>query len=293
MDYKVRIFVCVKPLDAKAAPEITKNSVAQGVVGQFLTINPPDRSALEQALLLKRQLDDVEVIVISLGPSNVREILEICIKMGADKAVHLECEDTKLDAYAVANELSKKIKQKNFDLVLCGSTSVDWNGFQLAGILAHLLDVPQITGVSEMEVQKSNNIIHASRKLKRGARQIVECKLPAVLAVESVIQTPRYISVHMRIKQFLSEHLLETVSVDCQAISSESLVELVEIGMRRPRTKKTIVPEQSMSFQDKMKFIKSGGVSSKKNDVLKGNVTDISRSILDYLEKEGLLEGRG
>jgi hypothetical protein len=80
------------------------------------------------------------------------------------------------------------------------------------------------------------------------------------------------------------------VGVDGQALSSESLVELVEIGPRKPRTKKTIVPEATMSFQDKMKFIKSGGVSSKKNDVIKGNVTDISRSILDYLEREGLLE---
>ena len=286
----MRIFVCVKPLDAKAAPETAENSAGQGVVGQFRTINPPDRSALEQALLLKRQLNDVEVIAISLGPSNVREILEVCIKMGADKAVHLECEDPKLDAYAVAKELSKKIKQEIYDLVLCGSTSADWNGFQMAGILAHLLDAPQITGVSEMEVQKSSNILRASRKLKRGARQIVECNLPAVLAVESVIQAPRYISVHTRIKQFLSESLLETVGVDCQSISSECLVELVEIGPRRPRTKKTIVPEANMSFQEKMKFIKSGGVSSKKNDVLKGNVSDISRCILDYLEREDLLE---
>lgn len=286
----MRIFVCVKPLDAKAAPETTNNSVAQGVVGQLRTINPPDRSALEQALLLKRQLDNVEVIAISLGPPNVREILEICIKMGADKAIHLECEDTKLDTYAVATELCKKIQQESFDLVLCGTTSVDWNGFQMAGILAHLLDAPQITGVSQMEMQRTGNALQASRKLKRGARQIAGCNLPAVVAVESTIQAPRYISVHTRIKQFLIESLLETVHVDCQAISSESLVEVVEIGPRRPRTKKTIVPEQTMSMQDKMKFIKSGGVAAKKNDVLKGNVTEISRSILDYLEKEGLLE---
>ncbi|MHB8072430.1 electron transfer flavoprotein subunit beta/FixA family protein [Desulfosporosinus fructosivorans] len=289
----MRIFVCVKCvklLEAKAVPGITNIAVVKGGGGQLKTINRPDRCALEQALVLKRQLDNVEVIVISFGPSYVREILEICLKMGADKAFHLESEDIQLDAYAVANELSKKIKRETFDLVLCGNTSVDWNGFQMAAILAHLLDVPQITGVIELEVLQSNNIVQASRKLKRGARQVVECNLPAVLAVEREIHAPRYISVHTRVKRFLDESLLEKVGVDCQAISSESLVELVDVGPKRPRTKKTIVPEQNMSFQDKMKFMKSGGVSSKKNNLLKGNVKEISRSVLDFLERENLLK---
>lgn len=289
----MRVFVCVKQVpDVRCVREISKTTIREGGSEHYQTMNLPDRSALEQALYFKRNLTDVEVIAISLGPSRVREILDICLKMGADRAIHLECDDSDLDVYAVGHELSKLIKESSFDLVLCGGGSADWNGLNMAGVLATMLDVPQITGVIGLQVMLSEGIARVTRRLKRGARQVIECTLPAVLAVDSLIQQPRYISVHTRLKhEFPGNSLVETVVIDGREIGKESLLELVDIGPRRPRPKKVIMPDENLSPQERLKLMISGGVSSKKNNsVVKGNVVEVSRRVINYLIQENLLD---
>lgn len=290
----MRIFVCVKQVpEVRAIKNISKTTIRQDGNEGFHTINLPDRSALEQALWFKRHLTDVEVVAVSFGPSRVREILDICLKMGADRAIHLEGEDSDLDVYAVGQELAKLIRESSFDLVLCGSGSADWNGSQVASVLASILDVPQISGVIELQVSQSEAIARATRRLRRGARQVVECSLPVVIAVEGLIQQPRYISVHTRLKQkFPGNTLIERVGVDGLEMGKKSLIELVDIAPRRPRPKKVIMPEENLSSTERLKLMISGGVSSKKNtsSVVKGNVADVSRRVMNYLVEENLLD---
>ena len=290
----MKIFVCVKQVpDIRAVKEISKTTIGQSGNEHFYTINLPDRSALEQAVWFKRHLPDVEVVAISLGPSSVWETLDICLKMGADRAIHLECEDSNLDVYAAGHEIAKLIKESAFDLVLCGGSSVDWNSSHMASVLSTILEVPLITSVIEMQVLQSEKITMATRRLRRGARQVVECTLPAVLAVEDAIQQPRYVSVHTRLKQkFPRNSLIEKVEIDGREAGKKSLIELVDIAPRRPRPKKVILPEENLSAADRLKLMISGGVSSKKNSssVVKGNVVDVSRRVMDYLVQENLLD---
>ncbi|MGB0166464.1 MAG: electron transfer flavoprotein subunit beta/FixA family protein, partial [Luteibaculum sp.] len=71
------------------------------------------------------------------------------LAIGADNAVRVDTEAT--DAYQVAQEIANYAKDKGFDLILCGKETIDYNGSQVGGILAGLLDLPYVSLASHLE----------------------------------------------------------------------------------------------------------------------------------------------
>src|SRR5512138_2169152 len=89
-------------------------------------LNPLDEVALEYALALKDRTAGVTVVAISLGDRFADEGLRRALAMGADDAIHVQCEEhERLDAMAKSALLARVCERERCDLILCGETSID------------------------------------------------------------------------------------------------------------------------------------------------------------------------
>lgn len=153
-------------------------------------INEPDIYALEEALRLKEKHGG-EVVLCSLGPARAQQAIKEALAKGADRALHLDDPSFEgLDAFGAARALAGAIRREKPDLVLTGLQSDD-NGFAQTGvILAEMLGLPYATII--MEIQVSGTALKVKRELEGGWFQWLELPLPALLAIQSGINKPRY-----------------------------------------------------------------------------------------------------
>ncbi len=188
----MKIVVTVKLVpDTNADKRIdpgTKRLVRSGVE---TVLNPFDEYALEAALKLKEaQGGDTTVTVISMASGSGKEVVRKALAMGADDAVMIS--DTKVegsDVWGTAYVLSKAIRTKGFDLVVCGTNSTDANTGELPGALAEYLGVPGLTYLRKLWVEGTT--VKAERETDNGFARI-SAPLPALASVTKAIGEPRY-----------------------------------------------------------------------------------------------------
>ena len=156
------------------------------------TTNECDTYALEEALLLK-EAHGGEVVVCSAGPERSTQVLKDALAKGADRAIFLnDPEFLQLDSQGIATIVAQAIRGEEFDLVLCGLQSDDTGDSQLGPLVAEELDLPHVTLVVETEVL--NGKIRVKQEQEGGWYQHIEVQLPALLAIQSGINKPRYAS---------------------------------------------------------------------------------------------------
>jgi len=185
----------VKHVPETAEADIKVDSTGKAVEksGLVFDINEWDDYALEEAVRLKEKFGGA-VTAITVGSEDAESTLRKCLARGADKAIRLT--DPKFegsDGYAVAKILSRVIKNLPFSLILTGAQAGDDGHAVVGTILAGLLGVPHATMVKKSEL--SGEVVRVNRELEGGLEEIVEVKLPAVLAVQTGINEPRYVSI--------------------------------------------------------------------------------------------------
>ncbi|MBC7107107.1 MAG: electron transfer flavoprotein subunit beta/FixA family protein, partial [Firmicutes bacterium] len=149
-----------------------------------------ERHALEEALRLRERLGG-RVTALAMGAPPARRALEEALAAGADRAVFLcDARFAGADTLATARTLSRGIARLGpFDLVLCGNRSATGATGQVGPQLAEFLGVPCVTHVRRLEVPAPDRLL-AERALEHGYLR-VEVRLPALVAVEKGINTPR------------------------------------------------------------------------------------------------------
>jgi electron transfer flavoprotein beta subunit len=189
------IIVCVKYVPETAEAEIKIDSTGKAIekTGLVFDINEWDDYALEEAVLLKEKLGGT-VTAITIGSEDSDAVLRKCLARGADDAIRLtDPQFEGSDGYAIAKILSKVIKNLPFSLILTGAQASD-DGYATVGpILATLLGIPHATMVKKIELK--DGVAQVNRELEGGLEEIAEITLPAVLAVQTGINEPRYVSI--------------------------------------------------------------------------------------------------
>jgi electron transfer flavoprotein beta subunit len=189
----MKIVVCVKQVpDTETRIRIAPDG--KGILESDLNwiVSPYDEFAIEEALRLK-EAKGGEVVLVALGPDRVQQALRSGLAMGADSALHLkdpafESADTPGVARALASAL-KSIAP--FDLVFTGQQGVGGDHSQVPGLLAELLDLPQVTMAVKLELQDGKAV--AEREVE-GGREVWETSLPAVISAQKGLNEPRYAS---------------------------------------------------------------------------------------------------
>ena len=191
----MEIFVCVKRVPDTAELEIEINRSGSGIEERDLAygINEWDNFAIEAALELKEEHGG-KVTAITIGGEDDEEVLRRALAMGADEAVHLSDPVFEgSDAQGIATILHKAIAARPFDLVLTGAISSDRSSGQVGGMLAALLDIPQVVLATDLKVEGSKATV--AHEVEGGLERVVELDLPALVSVQTGLNEPRYVSI--------------------------------------------------------------------------------------------------
>lgn len=185
----MNIAVCIKQTaDTEFRPALTPEGSSVGEEGLVWIINPHDESAIEVAVRLRDKRGGT-VSLLALGPDRVESALRQGLAMGADFAVHLQCDTMPDDPKIVAGALADTISTRNFDLLLTGEVAIDGAGAQVPQRLGVLLNWPCITGVEELRVTSDG--LTARHPVEQGD-EIHRCNLPAIIGINRRIGEPRY-----------------------------------------------------------------------------------------------------
>jgi electron transfer flavoprotein beta subunit len=287
----IRVIVCVEQvMDTQVPLQIVEESnlVVQSEPQPVYFMNPADRCGLEEAMNLK-QGPSTEVIAITVGPACAEGVLRTCLARGADSGIHVRCSEGALaNAWATATILAREIENHPYDLIICGDQSLDNGEGQVGPILAELLNLPQVTRVIALEIKASERRLVAKRWLERGAHEIVESPVPALITVMAVANEPRYVSVNRH--QLVSDtQIVRREVLDCEG-NVELLCQIAGRDWPRPRPKKIAMPEATMSAADRMNFLMSGGRAQKGGGSFLGSTDKAVELVMEFLRERGFLE---
>src|ERR1700712_1066705 len=116
-----------------------------------MSMNPFDEIAVEEAVRLKEKGVATEILAVSIGPMQAQETIRTALAMGADRGLLIQS-DADLEPLAVAKLLKAVVDEEKPDLVLLGKQSIDGDNNAVGQMLAALLDWPQATFASKIEI---------------------------------------------------------------------------------------------------------------------------------------------
>ncbi len=153
-----------------------------------MSMNPFDEIAVEEAIRLKERGVATEAVVISIGSGACQETLRTALAMGADRAILVETE-TEIQPLAVAKLLKTLVLKEQPQMVILGKQAIDDDANQTGQLLAALLDWPQATFASKLEVANGKAVV--TREID-GGLETLELPLPAVITTDLRLNEPRY-----------------------------------------------------------------------------------------------------
>lgn len=155
-----------------------------------MSMNPFDEIAVEEAVRLKEKGVATETIAVTMGPTQAQETLRTAMAMGIDRAIYVPV-DGDAQSLGVAKALKKIIEKEKPDLVIMGKQAIDNDSSQTGPMLAALLNWPQGTFASKVELTSGH--VKVTREVD-GGLETVELKLPAVVTTDLRLNEPRYAS---------------------------------------------------------------------------------------------------
>jgi len=153
-----------------------------------MSMNPFDEIAVEEAVRMKEKGVVTEIVAVSCGVTGAQETLRTALALGADRAVLVQT-DTELQPLAVAKLLRAIVEKESPGLVILGKQAIDDDANQTGQMLAALLDWPQATFASKVDIADSKATV---KREVDGGLETVEVALPAVITTDLRLNEPRY-----------------------------------------------------------------------------------------------------
>jgi electron transfer flavoprotein beta subunit len=155
-----------------------------------MSMNPFCEIAVEEAVRLKEKGVASEIVIVSIGVTQAQETIRTALAMGGDRGLLIQS-DTDLEPLAVAKVLAAVAKEEAADLIIMGKQAIDGDNNAVGQMLAALLDWPQATFASKVEI--SGATAKVTREVD-GGLQTLEVDLPAVITADLRLNEPRYAS---------------------------------------------------------------------------------------------------
>ena len=188
----MKILICIKQVpDMESRFKI--NAAGTWYSDQDLAwrMNEYDEFAVEQAVKLREQLGEAEVVVLSVGPDKVKETMKKALAMGADRGVHIHDEASyEKDSFQIASAIAAYAGEQGFDAIFTGMQSQDRGSAQVGVLLAGLLGLPAVTTIVDFVCDGKTATV--KRELEGGLKAVVKLSLPALFTCQLGLNTPRY-----------------------------------------------------------------------------------------------------
>jgi electron transfer flavoprotein beta subunit len=246
----MKIAVCVKAVPDSASGRRIDPATGRLDRSGDLAVSDYDLHPVEEALRLRDEAGEGEVVVISLGPAVAADAIRKTLAMGADRTV-LVSDDAFAggDLVTTAHALAGALARETADLVLFGQQSADGDGACMWAAVAEVLKRPAISQVAELEVDGGSVI---GRRQTEFGYERIRASLPAVVAVSDAINEPRYPSLKgiMGAKSKPQEALssAEVGGVQAAQTSVVSIAAPPEKGERRRVDDAAGAPEAIVEF---------------------------------------------
>ncbi len=155
-----------------------------------MSTNPPDDNAIEEAVKIKEAGKATEVVAVTVGEEKAQETIRKALAVGADRGIHVKV-DGMLEPLAVSKILQKVVDKEKPDLVFMGKQAIDDDCNQTGQMLSALLNWPQATFASKIEVK--DNTLEVTREIDEGL-ETIEINVPAIVTCDLRLNEPRYAS---------------------------------------------------------------------------------------------------
>lgn len=226
----MKILVAVKRVvDYNIKVRIKADGSNVDIDGVKMGINPFDENAVEEALRLKEKGIATEVVAVSLGTAANQDVLRHSLAMGADRAILLEA-DADIQPLGVAKLLKAIVKREQPDLIILGKQAIDDDAGQTGQMLAALLNYPQGTCVSAVQVK--GNAVIVTREVD-GGTEALELELPAVITADLRLNDPRFVKLPNLM--MARKKPIETIHASELGIDTTSRHGLIQVSEPAPR----------------------------------------------------------
>ncbi|OUV87758.1 MAG: electron transfer flavoprotein subunit beta [Flavobacteriaceae bacterium TMED145] len=155
-----------------------------------MSTNPPDDNAIEEAVKIKEAGKATEVVAVTIGEEKAQETVRKALAVGADRGIHVKV-DNSLEPLAVSKILEKIVDKEKPDLVFMGKQAIDDDCNQTGQMLSALLNWPQATFASKIEVKEKS--LEVTREIDEGL-ETIEINVPAIVTCDLRLNEPRYAS---------------------------------------------------------------------------------------------------
>ncbi len=186
----MKILVCISNVpDTTTKIKFAEGNTSIDTTGVQWVINPWDELSLTRALELK---DDAASSINSVSVAHVGTVtseptIRKALAIGADEAIRVNADPP--DAYFVAAQLAEVIKKEQFDVIMCGIESSDYNGSMVGGMIAEFLAIPSVSSVSGIKIENGQAILTRETD---GGKELVSVPFPFVAIVQKgIAKEPR------------------------------------------------------------------------------------------------------
>jgi len=196
----MKILVCISNVpDTTTKITFTNDNTEFNTAGVQYIVNPYDEIALSRAIELTEG-GKGSVTVINVGEASNDPTIRKALAIGADDAVRVNAAPR--DAYFVSKQIAEYAKDKDFDIILTGRESIDYNGNQVAAMVGEFLDIPSIsiikkldtdgtTATIEREIEGGKEVVTVSGKfIASCAEGVAEPKIPNMRGIMSARTKP-------------------------------------------------------------------------------------------------------
>jgi len=178
----MKILVCISHVpDTTSKISFTEGDTKYDKTGVQYIIGPYDDYAIARAMELKES-SGATVTVINVGLAETEPTIRKALAIGADDAIRVNTEPS--DSLFVAQQIAAVAKENQYDLILMGRESIDFNGGQVHAMVGELLNIPSLSPVMKLDIE--GNTAKMTKEIE-GGKEYVEADMPFVAGCQEPI----------------------------------------------------------------------------------------------------------
>lgn len=224
----MKILVCISEVpDTTTKIKFVNDNKELDKSGIQWIVNPWDELSLTRAIELKEASGGKieSITVINVGTKNSEPTIRKALAMGADNAIRIDAEPK--EAFFVASQIAEVVKSKDFDIILTGLDSADYNGSSVGGMLAEVLDMTSVSAVSALNIDGDK--VFVNRDIDGGTEKL-NVQTPFIAVVQKGIAIDPRIPAMRGIMMARSKPL-EVV----EPANAENLTEYIDYELPQPK----------------------------------------------------------
>ena len=215
-------------------------------------LNTFDEIAVEEAIRLKEKGACSEIVLVSVGPADVRARLEYALAMGADSAILVK-HDGAVDSDLASRVIAEVFKKGEYGMILLGKQAIDSDANQTAQLVAGRLNLPQACFASKVVIEGGSAVV--TREVD-GGLETIKIPTPCVVSTDLRLNEPRYAALPNLMKA--KKKPFEELSLEALGVSPDVRVKVKGFSLpagRKAGKKVASVQELVAALQGEAKVL--------------------------------------